>query len=389
MVVTYYMKLTLHKYVFNEIWPNFLASLLVAVFIIIATRMMSIAELIVNRGAGVGQVFGMVLFLLPDVVTFALPAATLMAVVVAFLRLSSDSEIIALKSCGISLYQMLPSVALISFLAFFMALTTGILGVPWGNKSFKDLVFQMAEAQGDLGIKERVFSEPFDEVVFYVNGFSERDRVMTDVFVVDSRDHQVTNTIVAQEGKIVLNPEQKSIIIRFLDGSMFVVDKDLRSARTITFKTYDLNIELKDIMAALAARQKKPKEMGVRELMTESGNPDMGETKRNIVIIELLEKFTIPLAVFLMGIIGMPLGAQIRGRGRSAGVGVSLVVFLIYYLCLGGVRNVSETGMISPYLGVWIPVLFLSVSCIYLFRLVGRERPIQIMPSFLSRERDL
>ena len=102
------MKLTLYKYIVNEIWPAFLASLFVSVFIIVATRMLSIMELIVNRGVNAGHVGRMLVYLIPDIVMFALPAVSLMAVVVAFLRLSADSEIISLKSCGISLYQMLP-----------------------------------------------------------------------------------------------------------------------------------------------------------------------------------------------------------------------------------------------------------------------------------------
>ena len=78
--------------------------------------MLSITDLIVARGVPVTQVARMVAYLLPDIVAFALPAASLIAVLLAFLRFSVDSEIIALKSCGISLYQMLPPVVLLSFL---------------------------------------------------------------------------------------------------------------------------------------------------------------------------------------------------------------------------------------------------------------------------------
>ena len=101
------MPKTLYKYIGNEIWPTFVASLFVSVFIVLATKMVSITELIVSRGVKASQVFWMLVFLLPDIVAFALPAATLIAVVVAFLRLSADSEIIALEASGVSLYQML------------------------------------------------------------------------------------------------------------------------------------------------------------------------------------------------------------------------------------------------------------------------------------------
>ncbi|MBU1903789.1 MAG: LptF/LptG family permease, partial [Proteobacteria bacterium] len=77
--------MTLYRYIINEIWPTFLASLLVFIFIMVAARMLSITELIVTHGVRITQVLGMVLYLLPDILTFALPAVTLMSVVVAFL----------------------------------------------------------------------------------------------------------------------------------------------------------------------------------------------------------------------------------------------------------------------------------------------------------------
>ena len=366
------MKLTLHKYIFNEIWPTFLASLFIFVFIITASQMLPLTQLVVTQGVRAVQVMLMVLYSLPDMITFALPAASLMSVVLAFLRLSADSEIIALKSCGISLYQMLPPVVALSCSGLLITALIGIYAVPWGTKSFKDLIFQIAESKADLGIRERIFYEPFDDVIFYVNSFSARERLMKDVFVVDRRDHEVVNTIIAQEGRIFSQPDEKLIILHFTKGTIFMVGKDLNSARTIKFNTYDLTIGLKDIMAAIASRKKKPKEMSLSELNKRLKKVKKSEEKYNEVMIQLLEKFSIPLAVFLMGIIGAPLGAQIRSRGRSTGIGVSLLVFLIYYMCLAGARGVCETGTISPAIGVWIPNVFLLISCIFLLWRSGK-----------------
>jgi lipopolysaccharide export system permease protein len=383
------MRLTLHRYIFNEIWPTFLACLFVSIFIILATKMLSITELIVNRGVHVGQVVRMLLYLLPDIIVFALPAASLMAVVVAFLRLSADSEIIALKSSGVSLYQMLPSVVVLSLCGLLIALVIGTVMVPWSNRSFKDLIFQIAESNADLGIKERVFCEPFDNVIFYVNSFSTRERVMKDVFVADRREREVTNTIVAQQGRIIPHPQERIITLHFLNGTIFMVGRNLQSSRTIRFNTYDLNIGLKDIMAALASRKKAPKEMTVGELARQLGKSQKGTQEHNEMMIELLEKFSIPLAVFLMGIIGVPLGAQLRARGRSAGIGVSLLVFLIYYMCLAGMKSICESGSIPPSFGIWIPDLFLLISCIYLLRRVAHERSINLLGSLLLKIKGL
>ena len=375
--------MTLYKYIFNEIWPTFLISLFVSVSIIVATDMLSITELIVNRGVHIRYVFRMVLYLLPDIIAFVLPAVSLISVVVAFLRLSGDSEIIALKSSGISLYQMLPPVILIAFISLLIALMIGVIAVPWGNRSFKDLLFQIVESKADLGIKERIFSEPFDDVVFYVQSSSSKQRVMRDVFVVDRRDKTVTNTIVAEEARIFLHPKKRIITLHFMKGTVFVVEKGLQSSRAIKFSSYDLNIGLKDIMAALAARQQKPKEMSASELVRQLGNVSKGSVKYNKMMIELLERYSLPFAVFLMAIIGVPLGAQIRARGRSAGIGVSLAVFSFYYMCYAGTRNICAAGVISPVIGIWIPDVFLLICCIYFLRHVANERSIIFLPGFL------
>jgi lipopolysaccharide export system permease protein len=380
------MRLILNKYIFDEIWPTFLAGLIAFVFIIVATKLLSVTELIITRGVHIVQVVSMVVYLLPDIITFALPAATLLAVVIAFLRLSVDNEIIALKSSGISIYQLLPPVVVISIVGFLAAIAVSVIAMPWGNRSFKDLIFEIAESKADLGIKERIFCEPFDNVVFYVNSYSPRERVMKGVFVVDRRDKDITNTIVAKEAWIFLDPRQRIISLHFLKGTIFVSKKNQQSDRTIGFNTYDLNIGLKDIMAALASRQKGPKEMSVSELIQQLKTVPAGEVRYNDLMTELLEKFSIPLAVFLMGIIGVPLGAQIRARGRSAGIGVSLFIFLIYYVFIAGVRSICETGSVSPAIGVWIPDLFLFVSCIYLLRRVANERPINLLPRFLLKQ---
>jgi len=373
--------MTLYRYIINEIWPTFLASLLVFIFIMVAARMLSITELIITRGVEITQVLGMVLYLLPDILTFALPAVTLMAVVVAFLRLSADSEITAMKSSGISLYQMLPPVVVFSFVVFLMGLGISMFAAPWGNRAFKDLLFKIAESRADLGIKERVFCEPFDNLVFYVNSFSRQERSLKDVFVVDKRDEEVTNTIVAEEGRMVVQPDQRIITIYFARGTIFSVEKNMNTARTIKFNTYGLTIGLKDVMKDLAARQKAPHELSVGNLIQEIKTAPKADIQRSRMMRELLEKISIPLAVLFMGIIGVPLGAQMRARGRSAGIGVSLAVFSVYYICLMVVRSISSSGSIPPVVGVWVPNLFLVITLIYLLRRAANERSINFLKS--------
>ncbi len=98
------MKLTIYKYISREIWPTYLVSLFVFVSIVLATKLLTITEWVITHGVHPWQIVKLVLYLSPNILLFALPAASLMSVLIAFLRLSGDNEIMALKSSGISLY---------------------------------------------------------------------------------------------------------------------------------------------------------------------------------------------------------------------------------------------------------------------------------------------
>lgn len=378
---------TLYKYIFNEIWPTFLTSLLVFMFIMLAARMLNISEWIINHGVPLIMVIKLIFFLLPGIILFALPAATLMAVFIAFLRLSGDNELLAIKGSGISLYEMMPPVFLASVVAGLLALFIGVFAAPWANSTFKDQILKIAQTSASLGIKERVFSEPFNNITFYVNSLSSNEGTMKDVFLVDRREPSNINTIIAHEGRVLLNPKSRTITIHFMDGTIFMVGDKFDAVRTTEFNTYDLNIDLDDIMSNLSSREKAPKEMSFKELADQLKATAKGEVKYNDVLIALMEKISIPTAVILMGIIGMPLGAQIKTRSRVHGVVISLAIFLMYYFSLAGVRSIGETGAISPVFGPWLPNLLLFVFCCYLIHRAAKERSFNFFEHLIPRSR--
>lgn len=370
------MKTILNRYIAKEMLPTFLTGLFLAVFTVVVTRLLSITELIINRGVGIGSVIGIIGYLLPDVVGFALPATALIAVVMAFLRLSADSEFVALKASGVSLYQMLPPVVLFS--VFNMLAGAWILAQasPWGQNSFRNLVFDIAKSQADLAIKERVFTEPFKGVTFYVQSYDSREKVMKDVFVNDRREKNLISTVVASEAKLFKHPDKRTLTIRFINGTVFVTDKDLSSSRTIRFASYDLTVGIGELLRAASSREKSPKELTIGELKGHLDKIEANSIRHNELMIELMEKATLPAAIFLMGMIGVPLGVYIRGRGKYSGVGVSLMVFLAYYVCLMGSRNIGESGYLPPLVVVLIPVTFLAVFGLYAYLRIGAEKAL-------------
>lgn len=375
-------------YIVKEIWPIFFASLLVSVFIVITTKIFTLIEMVVSHGARLSHIVKILIYLVPEVLLFSFPAATLISVLVAFLRFSSDNEIIALKASGVSLYQILPPVITISFIAGVFSFIIATSVVPLGNRSLRKIVFQIVKAKADVGIKERVFCEPFKGIIFYVKHFSVQQGIMHGVFVVDKRNKMEVSTIVAQQGEIINWKKKDMITLHFVKGTIFSTDKDFNSIRTTNFRTYDLNLELKDITQGLSLKM-KPKEMGIRRLWREIKKRQLPDIKHNLAVIELIERFSIPIGVFLMGIIAAPLGMQIKVKTRSMGIGIGLMVFFVYYTFLAAAKSICETGAIPPALGMWIPDIFLLLASVYFVRLSAEDREIHLPLSVHKIFRDL
>ena len=367
------MKKIINIYILKEMIPNFTTSLIVFTFLVLAGRTLKITEWMVNHGVSPSQVLLITLYTLPYVLFYTLPMATLLASLIAFSRLNEDNEIIALRSSGISLYQIFPPVVIFSIISYLFASFIAIYLFPVGNHSMARLLFEVARSNTSIGIKQGIFNDSIPNIVLYANHISAHDQTMEGVFIFDERDPGLSNTIIARQGKISSNSKQMSINLHLTDGSIFMVSKDLDSSRKLQFNSYDLNIELSDIMNRFSSRMKGKKEMSISELRRQLKKTEKGTGKHNKLAIELQRKFSIPFACLLLGLIGLPLGLMRRTKGRSWGVALSFAVFMIYYILLFVSDSLGEIGKINPVLAMWIPNMVLGATTFILIWRTARD----------------
>lgn len=368
------MKKIIDIYIFKEMAPTFITSLILFTFIVLAGRILRLTEWMVNYGIDLSQVLLIVVYTFPYVLFFTLPMATLLASLIAFSRLNEDNEIIALKSSGISLYQILPPVVAFSIICYLFASFVAIYLFPAGNHSMARLLFKIAQSNTSIGIKQGVFNDNIPNIMLYANHISAHDQSMEGVFIFDERDPGLSNAIIAQQGRISSDPKQMSIHLHLTNGSVFMVNKELDSSRTLRFKSYDLNIELSDIMKKFSSRMKGEREMSISELKDQIKKIRKGTVRHNILTLELWRKFSIPFACLLLGLIGLPLGLMMRARGRSWGIALSLAIFIAYYILLSAADSLGETGKLNPVLAIWIPNVVLGVTTFILLWRAARDK---------------
>jgi len=367
------MKKIINVYIFREMIPNFTTSLIVFTFLVLAGRILKLTEWMVNHGTRLSQVLLITIYTIPYVLFYTLPMATLLASLIAFSRLNEDNEIIALKSSGVSLCQIIPPVATFSIMSCLLALFIAIYPIPKSNYSMAKVLFEIARSNTTIGIKQGIFNDSIPNVMLYANHISAHDQTMKEVFIFDERDPTLSNTIIAQQGRISSNPEQMSLNLHLTDGSVFMVSKDLDSSRVMRFRTYDLNIALSDIVSKFSSLRKGRKEMSISELRSYIKETEKGTVRHNKAVIELHRKFAIPFTCLILGLIGLPLGLMRRAKGRSWGIALSIAVFMIYYILLFVSDSLGETGRLDPVLAMWIPNMVLGAATVILLWRAARD----------------
>ena len=374
-----------NRYVLKEMLAPFSINVLVFTFLFLMTELVKITNWIVNYNLSIFSVLTLIFFSMPWFLMFIIPMSVMLAVVLTFLRLSADNEIVALKSCGLSVYGLLPPVLIFSFAGFFLTLFMTLYGVPKAKATLEDLVLEMAASNVDIGLKERTFNDAFKNVMLYVNEIDLNQKKLIDIFIEDKRQRNIISTVVAPEGRLFSEPGKFVFHLVLSNGTIHQTNLKEHSANSIRFDTYKLSLDLKKEMEKVEEREKGREEMSIAELkqviVNESTIKDKDYYKAQIVIHR---RFSFPVACLALGLLAFPLGIQSKSSKRSSGLILCLFFFLIYYLLLTAGYTLGKKGIYPPVIGMWLPNFTMAVMGVYFLLQTTKERTLKI-ERFLQR----
>lgn len=366
----------LHRYIFREILTPFLLGLAIFTFVLLIARLLKLIELVVSRGLPPLEILQLLAYLLPAFLEVTVPMAMLLAILVAFGRLSADAEIVALRSSGLSLYQLIPPVATFVVLITVVTAFLSMDARPWGNRNLRFALFDMARSRASAGLKPQVFNDEFPGLVIYAEQIDSKQDRLLHVLISDERDPSQRSTIFAREGAMVSDDDTQSITLRLIDGAIHTADSDGRADYQTEFETYDVNLDLREALAGMRDEEDRPREMSLGALTAAiearraEGRPYTAE------LVEWHRKFAIPFACIVFGLVGMPLGIEPSRAVKSRGFAVSLVVIFAYYVLLSAGQALAEQGTVPPVVGLWLPNLLLGALGLWLLRRAGREQSL-------------
>jgi lipopolysaccharide export system permease protein len=372
-----------NRYIIKEMLAPFSINLLVFTFLFLMTEMIEITDWIVNYNLNILAVLKIIFFTLPGFLMFIIPMSVMMAVLLTFLRMSNDNEIIALKSCGLSVYRLLPPVLTFALFGCLLTAFITLYGVPQSKAALEKMALRLAASHADIGLKERTFNDAFDDVMLYVNKIDTQNKKLIDIFIEDKRQPDIVSTVVAPEGRLFSEPEKFTFHLLLSNGTIHQTNLKERSATSIQFATYKLSLDFKKEIENYDENDKHREEMSLSELrqyMEDSASKDEDYYKVKMV---LHRRFSLPVACLAMGLIAFPLGIQSKNAKRSFGLVLCLFFFFLYYLLLTIGYGFGEDGTYPPEIGMWVPNFVLGSIGLFLLIQTGHERSVMI--AFLVR----
>ena len=192
----------IYRYIFKEMIPPFIINLMFFTFVFLMVEMLKVTNMVVNYRVGVFTVLIMLAYSTPYFLTYVIPMSIMIAVLLTFLRLSGDNEIIALKTSGMSIYGLLPPVMLFCLFGCLLTFFMTAYGMPWGKLSVKELTYRVVSSNLEVGLKDRTFNDSFKDVMLYVNKINPKNKELKDIFIEDKRTQNIVSTVVAPKGKL-------------------------------------------------------------------------------------------------------------------------------------------------------------------------------------------
>ena len=294
---------------------------------------------------------------LPQFIAYSLPTSTLLATLMTYSRLSSDSELTALKACGVSVYRMIMPALALSFLITGITFAFNELVVPAANYEATLTLSNALDQDEPLFQERNILYQEFngdDELsrLFYAKRFDGEQ--MLGLTILDFSREGLDQIVSSKSA--VWNSDQKTW--DFADGTIYVVSADGSFRNIVKFEQQQLRLPRAPL--DLASRRRDYDEMNISQSLEYLDILQQGgsESKIQKLKVRIHQKVALPFICIAFGLVGAALGSRLERTGRATGFAITLIIIFSYYLLVILSGSIAQLGYVPPVLGGWLPNLF-------------------------------
>ena len=342
----------LDKYIFREVVLAFFFGICAfsAVFIGSGT-LFKIARYITDYGASFTSVIKIFVYGLPAIIMWTFPMSMLLASLLTFGRLSSSSEITAMKSCGIGFARIAAPAIALGFAVSICAILFNEHIVPWANSAYNNVLYY--EIQGNTEMKSQdhiIVKEIRDGQMQRLVYAREYDASTETLQGVTMQEFDANGKVTHVENADYAEWKDSNWIMH--RGMVYDISED---DRTHTMRFDKQILPVKASPRQIVREQKKPEELTMEELKAQIAIMKTQYINTSKLETELYQRVTVPMASLIFALIGVPLGLQPTRNSSSMGFALSVIIIFFYYAIMTLANAIGRSGALSPMYAVWIP----------------------------------
>lgn len=373
----------LDRYIFREVLVPGLIALVALTFIVLTRRGGLLIEIIVRQSPTAAEIWAVIAASLPAVLIVTIPMAVLMGILTGFSRLSSDSEVIAMRAAGISMRRILRPVLVFAVLAWGTTQALTLWVAPQTTANLRTKLTTLALKNPPIELRPRVFYEsPNVPWKLWFNNSRTGNGIESEgIILVDTKDPDRPDFTFAQYGSYSPTNSNRTLQLTLLNGSTHVLcPTDPNADRPPGCSSSNGYLNMSFASSTFSRELPPPRdsqgtvsEVPTRELWQRlrSGKASLEET------VEFHQRLALPFACFAFTLVGLPLGVTTNRGGRSTGLVLSLVLMFAYYMSLvGGTR-----AGLSPGLGAWLPNIGFCALGIFLLARSDHQHENRVIAS--------
>ncbi|MGE0527588.1 MAG: LPS export ABC transporter permease LptF [Bdellovibrionales bacterium] len=324
---------------------------LVFISILLMFQALRLTEFVLVHDVNLTTVGQIAAYLSVSFLPIILPMSLLFSVLLTYNRLSNDSEIVALKSLGLSMGQLAVPAIILSLAATLMSAQTSFYLGPWGNRKFEVLFHDLGRQKVGATLKEGIFSEGFYDLVVYANHVDSKAGLMRDVFIYDERDPKAPITIIAKSGHIIQEKRDtgQSALLRLSNGN---IHRTHQSTYTkVDFTSYDINLFNPFEMSE---KKKSPPSLTLDELSSELKKTDLDPKQKRKLEVEYHRRWSLSGACLIFALLGVGLGTVTNRRAsRGGGFVLCLAVLISYWVLYVVADSVARNNWVHAGVALW------------------------------------
>ena len=322
-----------------ELFSPFLLTLGVTSFVLLMGKIYNLINLMVERHVALTEGALLFLFLLPQSITVMLPIGVLGAVMITVLRQCIDSEAIALRTAGQSLWRYSLPVVLFGLAGVVLTSVMTLWVQPAANTNFLDLQVKIIREHAEDNIIPGELNFDFGDKVIRIGKRLDNKQVRS-VFLADQNFRPGSPYVVADRGTILVDQVKHRVVFRLEDGWMYTEDPDPAIFNAAQFESLDYVLALGGRGQIDTREVEERWSLSTLELVARMRKTP-NRQERGKLEMELATRLVTPWASLAFALAAFPMALHNPRAGRIGGIVRGVAVVLAYYIVWIACRDVS------------------------------------------------